>query len=332
MSGSLDGSPSEFDGLRQRQVCELLRVLSEAELATKEHIRRRYAEREARFDETLAFLLEVRAVEEAGALICPALALAAISPDDYVKVSEATLRLLMNHDTRYRREVCDYLARFRVAGGAVVYRPLHTRSSAESGVRNFLMDLGVVTYDGNAGEYLLPPTHSALYAQARYPHRAITLAELKARLLAKEKLGLDAEKAVLVYERQRVGHHFEREVRHVATQDVAAGYDVLSVTVQDDGETTPRYIEVKAVPRDTYRFLWTANELTMAEAFGPRYYLYLVPVGSDGRLDLSRVRIVSDPVAAVLGVQSEWDVQRDGVRCSLATPRRGTTHSDEAAI
>jgi len=324
MSDSSDTSVGNFQDLRQRHVCALTWVLSGTELATRDHVERRYNEQAEGFDKTLAFLEAIGGVESREGSLHLHQSLAAISPEDHAGVSAATLRLLAEHDTCYRREMQEYLGRFRPIDGAATYRPPQEARSAESGVRNFLIDLGVVKCDGDAQEYVVRPEHSDLYVQSRHPRGAITPAQLRVRLRAREDLGLRAEMAVWTYERRRVGQQFEREVRHVAAEDVGAGYDILSVTLDSDQGKSPRYIEVKAVPSNTWRFYWTANELAMAELFGAWYYLYLVPAGPTGCLDIAATRILADPCARVLGTDSEWAVEKGVLRCSLDPARRTT--------
>lgn len=317
MSASLDTPTNEFEGLRQGQVRVLVKVLRGTEVTAREHLRRRYNEEASGFDETFAFLTAIGGVKSVDGLPSLHPALASIEPDDDAGISRATLCMLAESSTPYRREMRGYLGRFRVKQGAVVYRPSEQARSAESAVRNYLIDLGVVEYDSIARRYVILPQHSGLYAESVHPHRRMSPAQLKTRLLACEALGFRAEEEVVAYERGRVGSRFEHEVQHVAAQDVAAGYDVLSVTVGGEGNITPRYIEVKAVPPETWRFYWTANELVMAETFASWYYLYLVPSGPSGYPDIAGVRILADPFSAVLSAGSEWTVERGVVRCYL---------------
>jgi hypothetical protein len=79
-----------------------------------------------------------------------------------------------------------------------------------------------------------------------------------------------------------------------------------------------RYIEVKAVPRQSLRFYWTRNEVEFAAIVGPLYYLYLVPVEAGGIPDLDALTILSDPCSTVLD-GDDWVTEANVVQCQLRT-------------
>lgn len=319
MSGSSELNSSEFDGLRHHQVAVLLQVLAESELAAEKHLERRFLERAPRFKETLAFLTGIGAIQNVDGMLSTTSAFETVQLQDPIETQGAVLSLLLHQDSAYRREMLDYIQRFGVVDGTAVYAPSVEARSAESAVRNYLMDLGIVSFDGAKEHYVLRREHSCLYALARRSHRMVSPAQLSDQIRAREDIGLRAEKQVLCHERQRVGERFKDQVDHVAVRDVTAGYDILSVTVCEDGDVVPRYIEVKAVPPEDYRFYWSANEMDMAQMFGAWYYLYLVPVSTGGGFNIGSLRMLSDPHKAVLGPGSEWIVEKDIVRCSLDT-------------
>jgi hypothetical protein len=237
--------------------------------------------------------------------------------------------MLLETNTPYRREMMAYLRRFHVQDGAAIYRPSVELQSAESAVRNYLIDLGVLSYDERASCYLVAREHSSLYSLA-WQDQGVSPSQLRQRMQAREALGMQAELAILRSERLRVGSQFENRVIHIAAQDVAAGYDILSLTLARDKGRVPRYIEVKAVPASTYCFYWTENELAMAKLFGTWYYLYLVPVGPGGCIDADAVRIVPDPHSAMLGPGSRWIVETGIVKCCLSSAGQGNSLHGEA--
>ena len=320
MNDFSETSVSAFDGLHQQQVLALLDVLKESKLSTKEHIERRFLERAPKFGETLNFLKEADVVQDKnGTLsITPAFCWLPEQCDD-PDLSKWLISLIIRRDNAYRSEMFEYLGSFQVVNGMAVRRPTDEERSAESAVRNYLMELGVVSFDSTGNQYILTPEHSVLYAQAKGNISVISPSQFQSQRRAREDIGLAAEIAVLSYERRRVGAQLAHFVEHVANRNVAAGYDIQSVTVCDTTQTTPRYIEVKAVPRETFRFYWTANELAVAKLFRSCYYLYLLPVDRGRRFDFERLRMLCNPQSAVFGPNSEWITERNVVRCSLAT-------------
>jgi hypothetical protein len=131
----------------------------------------------------------------------------------------------------------------------------------------------------------------------------------------RKALGDAAEIMVLAYERARVGTDLANRVNHVATTNPAAGYDISSVT-RAPQNLEPRYIEVKAVSAVTFEFFWTENEVNVARLLGSYYFLYLVPVITDGQFLMEQLRIVRDAYATVLGT-SAFAVESNVRRCRL---------------
>ena len=323
MRGSSEKRAIPFDGLRRDQILVLLDLLQNSEVVEREYIKRRYLERAPRFETTLHFLTSIGTVDEKERHLSIAPAFLAGAKQAHVEdVAWLVLHWAFDKKTSFQAALISYLKRFHIVEGRAVYRPSEASNNAESGVRNFLMELGVVARSEKNGEYILSPQHYVLYARALHPSRAISPEALQRIQEGKESLGYSAEMAVISYEKERLGARLASRVDHVASRNAAAGYDIDSVTVCASGEVVPRYIEVKAVPRGTYQFYWTSNEIGVAEALGLWYYLYLLPVGKDGVFNLDALRIIQDPHSDVFGSASEWDTESDVVKCTMAAEPR----------
>jgi hypothetical protein len=120
-----------------------------------------------------------------------------------------------------------------------------------------------------------------------------------------------------MYEKDRVGPQYEDHVIHVALKNEAAGYDIKSISVIPGDRCELRYIEVKAVPFDTYQFFWTGNERKVAELLKGNYFLYLLPVNHDRVFSLDGLKIIQDPIDVILDSPETWNVEADLIRCSL---------------
>ncbi len=170
----------EFDGLQQNQILALLDLLQNSEVVEQEHIRRRYLQRVPRFETTLHFLTSIGAVEDKGRdlFITPAFR----ARLKQTLVGDITLLVLdwtFNRKTNFRTALISYLKQFHVVDGRAIYRPPEGSQSTESGVRNFLMELGVVARSEEDSQYILSPQHYALYARALHPLRVISPAALQ---------------------------------------------------------------------------------------------------------------------------------------------------------
>ena len=299
-----------FTALRLSQVLVLLAVFDSSGLRTQDALRRLFLERSSSFEDTLAFLVGIEVAATDG-VEC---ALRAIAPNANRTAWVAT-RLFASRSA-YRSEAYQYLAKYRVENGRVTYRSHAQRHSQESGVRNFLMDLGVITYDPTASQYSITPAYTSLFDAALRPEAGIAPAALVTSLDDRAELGLAAERTIVAFEKRRLGRNQRDVVDHVALRNAAAGYDIVSGTARDDGTVVPRYIEVKAVSGRSMQFHWTRNEIEVARTLGEYYYLYLLPV-SRRAFDVVNLRMISDPCRAVLASPDLWTVESDVLRCTL---------------
>jgi hypothetical protein len=294
----------------------MLELLRDVAFREAEYLRRRYAERATHFDATLAFLRNSDIVRKQGK------DLQLIANEIFSELSRANLQhvllqRLIARANPFRDEVLSYLRQFRIVGGKAAHRPTTEQRSGESDLRNFLMELGVVNYDKTNRQYLIAFDHYTLFIQAVRPVFPLGPLEFRKRQKGNEDLGLAAETEIVKFELQRIGKQFADRVIHVAATDVSAGYDIESITVDSEDQLSPRFIEVKAVSLDDYRFFWTANELALARSLGSWYYLYLLPTTARREFLINLLRIVPDPAFQVLECQDEWSVEGNVLECKM---------------
>ena len=90
-----------------------------------------------------------------------------------------------------------------------------------------------------------------------------------------------------------------KRIKYVASENVGAGYDILSFTkMANRNGFSDRLIEVKAVSPIDFRFYWSRNEIETARIHGKKYFLYLVPVAKTG-FDIQKLKIIPNPFEAV---------------------------------
>jgi hypothetical protein len=89
--------------------------------------------------------------------------------------------------------------------------------------------------------------------------------------------------------------------------DVRAGFDIKSWEIPThEGEANERCIEVKAVSKEDFKFMWTSNEKEVASRLGDNYYLYLLPVIRDGEYDIDQLEIIQNPYKNVFLNEGVW--------------------------
>jgi len=303
-----------FERLKLKQVIALVDVLLQSKSNTHSYIERIFLEDYQNFNETVDLLCRIGIVEKKKNLLILSMVLPATNASHF---GASLLELILRSRNRYRSEIYRFIRCFKVVDAAISYHsPDHKRSS-ESMVRNFLMELGVVHYESKTDRYDLGDAYVLLYAKVRDDANKIPLSFLLNANAAKDEIGNAAENTILEFEKQRIGSKLEHHVKHVAKHNVAAGYDIRSITIDNDLLITPRFIEVKAVPKQSYRFYWTQNEVAVAEALGAWYYLYLLPVSKNGLFDLQELKILTSPFKEVLGVSKDWIYEPNVLQCYL---------------
>jgi hypothetical protein len=295
MSGSSARRKSAFENVKWAHVQTLLELLRDREFFDERQLRRLYQQTAIGYAEVIVFLMRIGLVSRSSQRI-------ACNQDisgDPSQLGQLVIHHILRSDNPYRVELFRYLRRFRINSARILHRADASSRSKESAVRNFLMGLGIVTHEPDGDRHLVSPAHSWLYAQARTASRRYSPAQLTSLQARRDEIGFAAERAVVESEESRLGPLNAHHVEHISLLNAAAGYDVLSATETKSG-VAPRYIEVKAVPRQTYRFFWTHNEVQVASVLGPLYYLYLVPIASNGKPSMAELLIVADPHSAVL--------------------------------
>lgn len=304
---------SAYDGLDLASVVTLVRVLGQRDLRSVNEVRRAHSESATGFDGVLRFCAELDIVLEKQGFL--------VMQPDFAELDESTLRQLvlrrlLDRETRYRDEAFALLRRFEFRKGAPRYESPVPRRAQESHCRNFLMELGVIVGEGGSA-YQLSDDSLWVYARVREAIDGIHPDALEDRLEAEKEIGRAAELAVLKLETERLGSAAGKELVHIALTNAAAGYDIRSATVTTPDSLAPRYIEVKAVPKDSYRFYWTRNEIEVARVLRSLYYLYLLPVVDREHFDLEGRKEIRDPYGAVYRNPTAWSVSAEVTVCSL---------------
>ena len=307
-----------FDHLQLKNICHLVSVLGQTNLEMRSLIRDRYEYQGTHYDETFAFLKSISGIKETGAGIQVNTVFKDLAKNiDEKEIAIKILLLIQEKKSPHRDQLFQYILKFGLNDGVLAYQPGDLDRSEFSDVRNFLIEAGVVEYQSAFDRYMINSDHIHLFALAQESTKAVTPNALKRRLADKNEIGRKAELEILKHEKSRVGKQYEDHVAHVALKNQAAGYDIKSVSLLPDDKIESRYIEVKAVPLDTYRFYWTSNERMVAELLKGHYFLYLLPVNRDKIFSLEKLMMVQDPIAGILDLPDIWNVETDLVRCSL---------------
>lgn len=276
------------------------------------------------FSETLELLSDLSFVRVLGNVIAPGPLWRRVVAGGENLVGDLSLKALLSGQLLNRKgsvsgEVEEFLSKFTFEG--VTWRvKLDTKDRVRlSGIRNLLIDLGVVSYEENSDTYQILECDVSWW-QSESSRRRISRSEMAKILQAREVLGREVEIEVINYEKRRLAARpdLAARIEHTADLDVNAGYDILSFDMPIMGAPSlfRRLIEVKAVSLAGFPFFWSRNEIQTARRYPDSYHLYLVPV-CNSRILIHELITISHPVTEVLENPSKWTCVQENLSFSL---------------
>ncbi len=207
----------------------------------------------------------------------------------------------------YWLHINEFLGHFESVEGKFEVLMDSERRRLFGGIRNLFLELEFLDHDLDKPRYWISPQYLAAFIDAKSISSTSPL-ELQDVLRAREKLGHEAELEVLKFESARLRDcpGLAKRIKHVASENVGVGYDILSFTKKaNPGGFSDRLIEVKAVSSIDFKFYWSRNEIETARVHGPNYFLYLVPVSKNG-FDMQKLKIIQNPFKKVYLDCESW--------------------------
>lgn len=306
-----------FENVRFSNILVLLDILLASQERRLFHVKKIYSERAERYAETVACVTRIGMVKQTNDSL--QLCVDWVSSNKKQRHT-VVLENLLKSNNRYGISIFRFIEKFRVMDGDVMYSSSAQDKSSESAVRNFLIEMNIVKHRTGTSKYFLAPEYINLYVRARNKAKQMSPSALVAKLSTQNDIGYEAETVILAHERDRVGAPFADRIEHVSQKNVAAGYDIRSFTLKDNTTEEPRFIEVKAVPSQSYQFYWSRNEVDTAQTLNELYHLYLLPFGKHGNFDISRLKIIANPYNTLLADDTAWICETDALVCSLQSP------------
>jgi Domain of unknown function (DUF3883) len=294
----------DFEKISWRQImalCDALRASSSFDLAT---VRRWYNGEANNFEETIKFIADLGIISVSQNKI-------AISPQfekcisDESAVRRYLIDLIFGKKANLKKYFGDFFARFEQQEGLYQFTPNLQERLRYSGVRNFLISLGVLEFDSRRNRYTAAIEISPYLLDQT---RVLPYNDFVRNVRAAEELGLKAELAILDQERKLLKKlpALQKRIRHMSLENVRAGYDILSFEKRSGEEWREKYLEVKAVSPIDWHFYWSRNEMAKAKKFRDAYYLCLVPVSGPNDFNLSEVKLIPDPYKNIFQNRELW--------------------------
>ena len=228
------------------------------------------------------------------------------------KLIKHLIKELFNPKQFLYKYIVEYLSYFHFHIDKYMFTPTLDERLQYSGIRNLLMELGIVKAQDGGKSYYIYPAYEQLLTNILIPRGTFTPSELAMLNSRNQELGTLAEKCILQYEHARLSRESEIQslIEYVAEDSVDAGYDILSYELPLSGnQIIPRLIEVKAVSPKTFKFYFSKKEMDIAKQMGKKYHLYLLPVLHNSDFDISSLKIIKDPINHLFNHQEGWNVE-----------------------
>jgi hypothetical protein len=278
-------------------------ILSGLSLKKEEFVRKRFSETGVHYSDVAGFLKNL-------GLLHVAKGQAGVA-GDFVGACEdlqdLVVRHLLEHDTSFSPHLYDFLNHFRSTDGRWEIVMDSEKRRRFGGIRNLLLDLEFLDHDFDGVRYWIAAQHLPAFLESRSTS-CTSPVELRQIMSLREQLGRDAEIEVLRYEAARLQRRpdLARRIRHIALEDVGAGFDISSFTLSTNRvRFRSRLIEVKAVSPHESKFFWSRHEIETARVNGSDYFLYLVPASKNG-FEIQKLRIVENPFEQVYLKHRLW--------------------------
>jgi|TARA_Y100000310_G_scaffold339001_1_gene430284 hypothetical protein len=294
----------EFQNISLNQIIVLIQSLLNVHDKRIDFIKSIYNRQAQHFDDVYELLITQKLVKESDNKV--QLTRKANKFINKNRINKTNLKNeLITNLTNTKTDISDYVNRylglFKKVKNVYYHNPILAIRGETSGIRNLFIELGVISYNSEKDYYLLRKRFEHLSEKISV---SSTMSPKKLKQLndRKERLGLLAEKEIISFEKSRLSKHpsLIKKINHISLKNVAAGYDIESFEIPKKKKFVKRYIEVKAVSSETFRFFWSRQEMASSKFYENNYYLYLLPVVGKNTFDIEKLEIIRNPSIKIL--------------------------------
>lgn len=304
-----------FEKIKLSQLHTLCNTLADAEVRDVSNIKRKYLESALSFDETLSLLKDLKIVRTSGyeLKLSKTFSLPLDSIEEFKKIF---IPVFFHSNGDISEELRIFLSNFQAENNKIFFKATELQKIKYSGIRNLLLELEFILIGSDNTTYFISPDFSDLFLK-QFCRRKLSPESLKKKQTENELIGLIAEKAVIEYELKRLSviSVLPNEIEHTSQKNVLAGYDIKSFEdyLGSNSKRIERFIEVKAVQVNDYKFYWSRNELEISRIFGEKYFLYLLPVISGNTFDFEKLMIIKNPFKTIYSNEIEWNKMEESI-------------------
>ncbi|MFH1898876.1 MAG: DUF3883 domain-containing protein [Patescibacteria group bacterium] len=307
---------NNFDKISWQQILTLCHVINSSLSLDTETISRWYNSESTNFKNTLEFFKNIGVIEIRKNKVRPRLALKQVIEKDDKSIKHFFIDVLFNDESNLSRYFGNFFDNFELSNDSYKFEPTTQERLKYSGIRNFLIGLGVLRFESMTSSYVVK---KELVKYLTYKSKSFAYDVFERKIKSEKDLGLAAELLVYSLEKNKFKNnkYIQKGIVHVSLENVKAGYDIRSYEMQKDKKIIPKYIEVKAVSEDDWNFYWSRNEIAKSKQLGDSYYLYLIPSKNDGFLDINSLLQIKNPYTKVFLNKKDWIQEIENISFSL---------------
>lgn len=307
-----------FDKIKLSQLHTLCNTLADTQVRQVSNIKRKYLENAVSFDETLSLLEDLKIVKNNSNELFPSKSFS-LTHDSVEDFKKKFLPVLFSANGDVSNELRNFLVNFQSDNNKTFFKATELEKIKFSGTRNLLLELEFINAGADNATYFVNPDYSDLFLK-QFSKRKLSPETLKRKQAENEAIGLTAEEAVIDFEVKRLTAISldPSEIEHTAKENVLAGYDIKSFEnyLDSNSKRIVRYIEVKAVSIQDFKFFWSRTEMEIAKIFGERYFLYLLPVITNNTFDFEKLIIVNNPFKNIYSNGLVWKKEEESISFS----------------
>ena len=293
-------------------------TLADTEVRHISNIRRIYQENALSFDETLSFLEELNIVKNKSDELLPAKSLFH-THNSMEGFKNKLLPILFSASGEVSEQLRSFLLNFQIEAEKIFFKATETEKIKFSDTRNLLLELEFINISPDRTTYIVNPDYMDLFIN-QFNKKKLSPETLKRKQAENDLIGMTAERAIIDFELKRLTGILldPNEIEHTSQENVLAGYDIKSFENHLDSNSNRihRYIEVKAVSVQDFKFYWSRTEMEIAKVFAEKYFLYLLPVVSNDTFDFEKLMIINNPFKNIYSNRLDWKKREESASFS----------------
>lgn len=298
-----------FPNITPQQVVFFLKNYCESKKKDVAFLRSKYENHNIGFTSVLEFMNKMNFIEILDNKLLISEELRNRLGDNFININEVLLDGLLITPNQYSAEIEQFFQSVIIGADNSVININHYANNLYSNFRNFLIHLGLFNFNAIEKTYLINPDLIYFIIEFINDKNSISPNALFKIQADEKSLGDMAELEILNFEKNRLKAfpYLLDKIKHVASYNSAAGYDIRSFELPSDtsGKIVPRYIEVKAVSLMDYSFYISSGELAKATILKEKYYLYLLPVKTSFEFIIEKLKFVQNP-SKTLFIKDIW--------------------------